>query len=557
MFIFGYSQVPKMNSTYSWKDIFFYTSLFLFAVSLPLAEFMVSISTGLLLVSWLLTGNFTHKWEQLKRKPAALLLISIFLVYVLGLFFTHDRALGIYELRKTIFILIVPLCISTGPKINYSLFRKIVFTFLVTLNIATVIAIVRLFLRTRFGIHDIWEILFVSHIGFTFQLLLGAAILIYELYTNASITKNLRILMIADIVYLIAFLFILKALTGIVTFAILLFIHLVFIIRKIRNRRWKLLAGITLPLLILAGFGYIGWSIHRFYDTEQVNLSQLPEKTPNGHPYQHDISNKLLENGHYVGLYVCVEEMKKSWEQRSSVAYDAKDANGFPVYATLIRYLTSKGLTKDSVGVSKLTDEDIGYIEKGIANHIYTKRFMSLYPRIYQTIWELDVYFKTGDPNMKSLAKRIEFEKAALTIIRQHPLFGVGTGNWKQAFADAYEKNKSQLNPGEYASAHNQYLNYLVKFGIAGFLWIMFAWAYPLFLTRKHRFYPALMLVLIVGISNFSDSNLEAHMGISFFIFFYSFFLFSETQPEIKLSPVNRQRSKSYNQVSSVSPAGS
>ncbi|MBC8005085.1 MAG: O-antigen ligase family protein [Verrucomicrobia bacterium] len=542
-----------MNSTYSWKDKLFYTSLFLFAVSLPLAEFMVSISTGLLFISWLLTGNFTNKWEQLKRKPAALLLISIFFVYVLGLFFTHNQTLGIYELRKTIFILIVPLCISTGPKIDYSLFRKVLISFLVTLNMATVIAIVRLFLRTRFGIHDIWEILFVSHIGFTFQLLLGVAILIYELYTNPSISKKLRILMIADIVYLIAFLFILKALTGIVTFAILLFIHLIFIIRKIRNRRWRLLAGIMLPMLILAGFGYIGWSIHRFYDTGQVNLSQLPEKTQNGHPYKHDISNKLLENGHYVGLYICEEEMKKSWDQRSSIVYNGNDANGFPVYATLIRYLTSKGLTKDSVGVSKLTDEDIGYIEKGIANHIYTKRFLSLYPRIYQTIWELDVYFKTGNPNMKSLAKRIEFEKAAFTIIREHPHFGVGTGNWKQAFADAYEKNKSQLDPEEYASAHNQYLNYLVKFGIVGFLWIMFAWTYPLFLTNKHRFYPALMLVLIVGISNFSDSNLEAHMGISFFIFFYSFFLFSETQPETRKSQVNMQDSKSYNPAYSVS----
>ncbi|HET6560209.1 MAG TPA: O-antigen ligase family protein [Prolixibacteraceae bacterium] len=521
-----------MSSTYTWKDKFFYASVFLFAGSLPLAEFMVSISTGLLFVSWLLTGNFPGKWDKLKRQPAAQLLISIFFVYVIGVFFTHDQALALYELKKTAFILAVPLCLSTGPRIGYPLFRKIIFTFLAALNMATVIALVRLAFRNQFGIHDIWEILFVSHIGFTFQILLGVSVLLYELYKNHSLTKKLRTWMMADIVYLISFLFILKALTGIVTFAILLLIHLVFVIRKIKNRRWKLLAAILLPLMILGVFGYVGWSIHRFYDTEQVDFSKLPEKTQNGHLYQHDTSNKLLENGHYVGLYVSPEEMQNSWEQRSSMGYNQADQNGFPVSSTLIRYLTSKGLTKDSAGIAQLTDKDIASIEKGIANHIYTKRFLSLYPRIYQTIWELDVYFKTGDPNMKSLAKRIEFEKAAFTIIKDHPLFGVGTGNWKQAFADAYRKNQSLLDPEEYASAHNQYLNYLVKFGILGFLWIMFAWIYPLFLTRKHRFYPALMLVLILGISNFSDSNLEAHMGISFFIFFYSFFLFSETHPE-------------------------
>jgi len=40
-------------------------------------------------------------------------------------------------------------------------------------------------------------------------------------------------------------------------------------------------------------------------------------------------------------------------------------------------------------------------------------------------------------------------------------------------------------------------------------------------------------LLLILGIANFSDSNLEAHMGISFFIFFYCFFLFSKTQQPV------------------------
>ena len=521
-----------MSTTYNWKDKFFSSSLLLFAGSLPLAEFMVSISTGLLLVSWLLTGSFPGKWQKLKSQPAAQLLISIFFVYVIGIFFTRHPDLALYELKKTAFIFVVPLCLSTGPKINYPLFRKVLITFLAALNLAALLALVRLAFRNHFGIHDIWEILFVSHIGFTFQLLLGVAVLINELYNNNSIYKKWRKWMIADIMFLIAFLFILKALTGIVTFVLLLVIHLVFVIRKIKNRRWKLLARVMLPLMILAGFTYLGWCIHRFYDTEQVNINQLPERTQNGHLYQHDTSSKILENGHYVDLYVCEEEMKKSWEQRSSLGYDQSDQGGFPVSSTLIRYLTSKGLTKDSVGVSKLNDEDIAYIEKGIANHIYTKRFLSLYPRIYQTIWELDVYFKTGDPNMKSLAKRIEFGNAAFTIIKEHPLFGVGTGNWKQAFADAYHKNKSLLAPEEYASAHNQYLNYLVKFGILGFLWIMLAWIYPLFLTHKQRFYPALMLVLILGLSNFSDSNLEAHMGISFFIFFYSFFLFSETQPE-------------------------
>jgi len=504
-------------------------------MSLPFSEFMISLSSILLLISWLLTGGFPQKWKQLKNQPAALLIISIFFVYVVGVFFTHDQKLAFYELQKTAFILVVPLCISTGPTISYSLFRKVIISFIACLNIATLIALVRLIFRDQFGIHDIWEILFVSHIGFTFQLLLAISMLIYELYNNRTLRKNLRNILIADIIYLIVFLFILKSLTGLVTFAILLIIHLFFIIGKIRKRKLKFLALVMLPLMILGGFAYVGWCVHRFYDIEQVDLSRLPQKTQSGHLYQHDIANKVLENGHYMGLYVCEEELQKSWEQRSSMGYQQADQSGYPISSTLIRYLTSKGLTKDSAGMSKLLPEDIGYVEKGVANYIYTQRFFSLYPRIYQTIWELDVYYKTGDPNMKSLAKRIEFEKAAYTIIGEHPFFGVGTGNFKQAFTVAYQKNHSQLEPGQYGSSHNQYLNYLVKFGVLGFLYIIFAWLAPLYLTHKQHFYPAVMLLLILGISNFSDSNLEAHMGISFFIFFYSFFLFSETkQPTLE-----------------------
>ena len=519
-----------MNSTYTWKNQLFYASVLLFAMSLPFSEFMISLSSILLFISWLLTGHFTEKWKQLKHQPAALLIISIFFVYVIGVFFTHDQALAIYELQKTAFILIIPLCISTGPTISYTLFRKIIISFLASLNLAIVVALVRLIFRDQLDVLDIWEILFVSHIGFTFQLLLGISMLIYELFNNSTMRKSLRTILIADILYLIGFLFILKSLTGLATFVLLLIIHLIFVLRKIRNRKLKLFALVMLPLMIMGGFAYIGWCIHRFYDIQQVDLSRLPEKTQNGHLYHHDITNKVLENGHYMGLYVCEEELQKSWEQKSSLGYQQADQNGYPISSTLIRYLTSKGLTKDSAGLSKLLPEDIGYIEKGIANYIYAQRFFSLYPRIYQTIWELDVYFKTGDPNMKSLAKRIEFEKAAYTIIREHSLFGVGTGNFKQAFTVAYQKNRSQLESGQYGSSHNQYLNYLVKFGVLGFLWIMFAWISPLFLTNKQHYYPAVMLLLILGISNFSDSNLEAHMGISFFIFFYSLFLFSETK---------------------------
>ena len=194
----------------------------------------------------------------------------------------------------------------------------------------------------------------------------------------------------------------------------------------------------------------------------------------------------------------------------------------------MLRYLTSKGLRKDAGGVKSLTDEDVENVEKGIANVIYSKNKLSLYPRIYGSVWEYYIYTKTGYANDQSLSQRIEFAKAAFTIIKHNLWFGVGTGNWRDEFVNAYQENKSGLGEKYYSSSHNQYLNYLVKFGITGFLMILFFLVYPVIRTKRyHDPYFFIFLVLII-FSNFADSNLESHMGSSFFVFFYCLFLITD-----------------------------
>ncbi|HNQ38753.1 MAG TPA: O-antigen ligase family protein, partial [Prolixibacteraceae bacterium] len=180
---------------------------------------------------------------------------------------------------------------------------------------------------------------------------------------------------------------------------------------------------------------------------------------------------------------------------------------------------------KDSAGVSQLTPTDIKAIERGIANHIYVNRSFSLYPRIYETIWEYDYYTRLGDPNHQSFSQRLEFVKASLLLIGKRPWLGIGTGNWKLAYAEAYHEMNSRLDPDNQGPSHNQYLNYLVKFGVVGFLAIMGVLLIPLF-REGHRKNLVFWLFLVsIGFANFGDANLETHMGLSFFTFFYSLFL--------------------------------
>ncbi|HOI48682.1 MAG TPA: O-antigen ligase family protein, partial [Prolixibacteraceae bacterium] len=271
------------------------------------------------------------------------------------------------------------------------------------------------------------------------------------------------------------------------------------------------------------------------YDIEQVDFASLEKTTAAGNPYTHDLSNPLVENGRYVYRYVCEEELRSGWNQIASIAYDSAGASGYAVKETLLRYLTSKGLRKDASGVKALNQEDVRNIEQGVANYIYKKNAFSLYPRIYSTIWEYYVYTNTGYSDKQSFSQRIEFARAALTIIRQHPFFGVGAGDWKKAFHEAYDQNASTLNKELRGTAHNQYLNYLVKFGILGLLSIVFCFAYPVLKSRRYTD-PLFVLFLVLMMAvNLGDSNLESHMGLSFFLFFYCLFLAADGTAYLRL----------------------
>ena len=242
-----------------------------------------------------------------------------------------------------------------------------------------------------------------------------------------------------------------QSLTGLIAFGAGGLFFSVYLFSRLKNPEAKIPLAIVFILLITVPIIYLNKVVNDFYDIEKINPESIDNVTDLGNPYYHNYKDSLVENGHYVYLYVCAEEMREEWNKRSELKYDSLGENGYPVSSTLIRYITSKGLRKDARGVQALTDADVANVENGIANVVFANKY-SLYPRIYQTIWEYYVYTKTGNSNNKSFSQRIEYVKAAFTIIKSNWLIGVGTGNWRTAFATAFEANHAQLDESRYAS---------------------------------------------------------------------------------------------------------
>jgi O-antigen ligase len=510
------------------KINWFYAALILFMVSLPFSEALISISGVLLL----LISFFHRKRSSELLSPAhqkeLLLFSSIYLVYLLGFLFTDDQKWALYDLQKNIPFLIIPLSFMIAKPLSKEQLTNLLKVFVVAVSLSALITIVGFYLNNEASVLRAQEFGFIHHIRMSMQVVFSLIIVAVYLWLNwkraASWQKPTAL---AAMCFLVLFLLWHQSLTGLLSFLGTAVIGLLLLLVQLKNRAKQQVVMALLLLVILLPIAYLYYAVDRFYDVDPLAYEELDQTTTNGNPYQHDLDDQRLENGHYIGLYWNEQEMKAAWNARANLKYDDPDQHGHVVKQTLVRYLTSRNLRKDAEGVNQLTEKDIGNIETGISNYLLARKGLSLYPRVYVSIWEIDTYLKTGHANHKSLAQRIEYTKAALAIIREHFWFGVGTGNWKRAYHDAFVENRSQMDLAQYAGAHNQYLDYMVKFGLVGLLWILFAITYPLVITKSYRHSIFFLFLISLLFANFGDSNFETHVGSSFFVLFYCLFVAS------------------------------
>jgi len=300
---------------------------------------------------------------------------------------------------------------------------------------------------------------------------------------------------------------------------------LIMIIWKMKKRiQTFILLGSIIIVSILPAI-YIYHCVQKFYDTTEYHPDEIAKYTARGNLYHHNFDDKTKENGNYTGLFLCEEELIPLWNAHSEKSYQSLTSHGYFYNCVIIRYMTSKGLTKDAEGFAQLSQKDIENIENEIPNYIYAENKLKIYPRIYETIWEVDQYKIDNDPNKKSFAQRIELAVLAVEIIKKHFWTGIGLGNSAQAYMDIISESGSKLACQQTGSSHNQYLNYLIRFGILGTLYILGVLFWVFFKERKnHSFLLTIFFVSMLA-ANFGDANWETFIGLNYFSFFSCFLM--------------------------------
>jgi hypothetical protein len=253
---------------------FFYFSLIGFVVVLPFSQALVSIFGGIVLGAALLEDAWQNKIIRFKENRILLLIPAIFMIYLISFIFFYKAGNSFYDIKKALFFLVIPIAFMLGKPLSDIQKRWLFYAFTLAIFVATVVALFNWYFisdTANFGVH---KISLISHIRFSFQLILifwFLVILVQKNYKILTIGLITGLLLLAF--YFLAFLFFQQSLTGLIAFGASLFFSVYLLIqnqRKCRPVLFSLLIGtIVIPLL------YVFWVVYSFYDIEKIDKESI------------------------------------------------------------------------------------------------------------------------------------------------------------------------------------------------------------------------------------------------------------------------------------------
>ena len=540
-----------MKVEYGKTGTYFYLlGLILVVISLPTSRFVLSLSMVYLLVLWFLLGldmrsisemypekpfltrilsrivfSFKGIWCNIKTRfndfihnKVAVVMASVYVMHLLGLIYTYDFPSAFHDLRIKLPLLIMPLVLSTMKPLDRKQFDTVLWFFIAAVFFVTVLGTVKFVRRDFVDVRELSP--FINYIRLALCIVFSIFVLGYYLVkrNHSLMIKSIMVFMIIWFLWQIT---VFESFTSVLVIAALCFVLVMYFI--FRSTKTNVKICMVVAIVVVAGVViYFPYKVAKDYmNPAKVDVTQLDTHTKLGNPYVFDTMAFGVEDARYVGLYLSKNEMLDAWNKRSVKKINSEWDDG---YRTLVRYLTSKDLRKDAEGVEHLTENDIRNIENGVANYNYIEN-PGFKTRIMKVMVAYSNYERNGDANGSSVFQRVEYIKASFDIIKDNPVFGVGTGIVK-VFADYYEDTNSKLKPEYRLRSHNQYLAIMVAFGVVGLLWFLFSMFYPLFADKRNRNYLYIVFLFIVMLSMFTDDTLETQVGATLFAFFNSFLVF-------------------------------
>jgi hypothetical protein len=476
---------------------------------------LMSIGTFLLAAQWLMYPGIRKGWSLFLANKFLVAMAVLYIIHLLWVLNSDDLTYALKDLRVKLPLLVFALVVG-GAQLSRN---QVKYTFL-ALAVGVWVASGRAYFNYFAHEHHLLKyrdlVEGISHIRLSLLMVVVVAAVAHYWNELSGVLKFMAVLTVLNIVL---FFNLIQSASGIIILLLLTVFSVLYFAWQRFGKKGLAMASGFIGLVILA-LGLWLNAYYQAYFSASADPSALPSQTEAGNPYFHNFSTAQVENGHYTFLYLSEAEMVDAWKLRSEVPMDGEDNN--LKRAGLIRYLTSKGLPKDSVGVMSLSAQDVDYIEQGFPSVVYTEK-NGLWLRLYTTVLGYHMYKVTGNSAGSSLFQRLVYWRAATALIQKHFWLGTGTGDVKTAFHDIYDQIEVNLEPHYRLRAHNQYLTFWVSFGILGFCVFLMLFILPLFSALQGKLsYLHMAFLLVAFLSCITEDTLETQAGVTFFAFLYA-----------------------------------
>jgi O-antigen ligase len=481
----------------------------------------MSLSLIGLTLNWILELDFQLKWKRIKeQKYLPIIFSGLFLIELLWLPISKDTTIGLNVLRIKLPLLLLPIIIGSCSSFSKREWKTVITTFFIGILASTIwVYLVSLeILPTKKDSGTIRDAsIFMSHIRYSVLLSFSAVFILGIAFKNL-INKALALAFFLWLLFLIFKLATITAILGLSS--ALLFLFIAFLFSSKNKHKIAYIAGLA-SLFFLVGL-YATAIVSDFYHIKNKYRS-LQTQSIGGEKYQHDFQDNTTENGYYLWENIAQKELERAWNKKSKISFNSKDKKNQPIKATLYRFLTSKGLNKDSVGLSKLTQNEIEKIENGETSSVAYNNFEK---RIRSLLYQRESRKKNSDPNNQTINQRVVFWKAGIDIFLNQPVIGHGPGGAKTQFKKYYKSRNTKLNKNNQLLAHNQFITQAINLGGLGTIIWLFILIYSFLKVEKEMslfFVPYLILMFFAFMS---DDMLELQAGVTIFSFFGTLLLF-------------------------------
>ncbi|MDO5760055.1 MAG: O-antigen ligase family protein [Bacteroidota bacterium] len=505
---------------WTFENYWFSFCLTLIFFGMLCSPFVASVARGLIIIDLALHLIFWKKRvRDFKQKIFPLLSLSaLYLMDIVGILWSNDWLGAKETLLHEYNFLIIPLFIALYSPLKKNVLSYVILAYLFMCWLGVAVGSFNYLTNNYTDIRHI--VIGTRHIAFAINIAFATCLLMTYTYNVGKYKK----IIIPIIIWQISFLVVAQMISGLLTCLAFVFLSVIYLFIKKRNKTNVILFFSLLVFLCLS-FAWVYKEYNNYFSAKESFIGNESLRTKDGNVYT-GIDDGFIENGYLVNNYVCKPEVERQWQERTGYSlYTPIYDSSYLCSDVIYRYLNSKGLHKDAEGVKQLTEQDIDNICHGIANVAYTEKY-SLRPRLYQTFFEFERFFNANETKDMSIVQRIVMSKTAFNIIKQHWLIGTGTGAEKTSLQKELSSTYPVLSDKQ-ADPHNQFIYIMVGFGVLGLVFFLVFTTYPIIKFRLWQNKYSFSFFVVLFCYMFSESCLRMMAGEIFFTLFYALLIFN------------------------------